>query len=212
MSQVLLERHQRFEACPALAFENSREGFQALVERMRALAPLEHYTVLLVKNGPLPQSSSTIPSRFEDIPVFVMHVQERPSAMMKTDKRDALGLANTLYNHVALGVQVSDKTRLVRKAFPPSPAAAQLKGFIRHRYELVQEFTQRKNKLIAICDELFPEFHESAQRPHAPYRAHHSRTFPNSCGISHCQPAQLFGKREAKIGNSLMSNFLSFSV
>ncbi len=51
VSRSLLERHQRFEACPALAFKNSREGFQALVERMRALAPLEHYTVLLEKTG-----------------------------------------------------------------------------------------------------------------------------------------------------------------
>lgn len=55
--------------------------------------------------------------------------------MMKTDKRDALGLANTLYNQLALGVQVMDKTQLVRRAVPPTPAAAQLKGFIRHRYE-----------------------------------------------------------------------------
>jgi transposase len=51
VSKTLLDRHQRFEACPALAFGNSREGFQALVERMRALAPLEHYTVLMEKTG-----------------------------------------------------------------------------------------------------------------------------------------------------------------
>jgi hypothetical protein len=42
VSKTLLERHQRFEACPALAFENSREGFTALVHRMREFAPLEH--------------------------------------------------------------------------------------------------------------------------------------------------------------------------
>jgi len=59
--------------------------------------------------------------------------------MMKTDKRDALGLANTLYNQLALGIQVADKKELVRKAFPPSTTAAQLKGLIRHRYELVRE-------------------------------------------------------------------------
>lgn len=32
-----------------------------------------------------------------------------------------------------------------------------LRGFIRHRYELMHESTRRKNKLIAITDELFPE-------------------------------------------------------
>ena len=90
--------------------------------------------------------------------MYVMHVQERPSGMLKTDKRDALGLANTLYNQLALGVQVADKAQLVRRAVPPSAAAAQLKGLVRHRYELVREATQRKNKLIAICDEIFPEF------------------------------------------------------
>lgn len=51
ISKTLLERYQRFEACPALAFEKSREGFAALVERMRTLAPLEHSTVLLEKTG-----------------------------------------------------------------------------------------------------------------------------------------------------------------
>jgi len=28
---------------------------------------------------------------------------------------------------------------------------------VRHRYELIAESTQRKNKLTAVCDELFPE-------------------------------------------------------
>lgn len=78
-------------------------------------------------------------------------MQERISDMLKTDKRDAPGLANTLYNQLALGVQVADKAQLVRRAVPPSRAAAQLKGLIRHRYELVREATRRKNKLVAIC-------------------------------------------------------------
>jgi hypothetical protein len=51
VSKTLLERHQRFEACPALAFATSWEGFAALVERMRELAPLEHSTVLLETTG-----------------------------------------------------------------------------------------------------------------------------------------------------------------
>jgi transposase len=86
-----------------------------------------------------------------------MHVQSREAGMLKTDKRDALGLANHLYNQLELGVQVTNKLQVVRHAVPPSAAAAQLKGRMRHRYELVNESTQRKNKLTAICDELFPE-------------------------------------------------------
>jgi hypothetical protein len=49
LSRTLLERHERFEACPALVFEHSREGFRAFVERMRSLAPLEHVFVLYVR-------------------------------------------------------------------------------------------------------------------------------------------------------------------
>jgi hypothetical protein len=33
VSKTLLERHQHFENCPAFTFEQSREGFRALVDR-----------------------------------------------------------------------------------------------------------------------------------------------------------------------------------
>src|SRR5207247_10440127 len=48
--------------------------------------------------------------------------------------------------------------QLVRRTVPPTPAAAQLRGFMQHRYELSQQCTQLRNKLTAICDEIFPEF------------------------------------------------------
>src|SRR5437588_13067136 len=51
LSKTLLERHERFEACPALVFENSREGFRLLIERIRSLAPLEHICVLMERTG-----------------------------------------------------------------------------------------------------------------------------------------------------------------
>src|SRR5260370_9247642 len=86
LSKTLLERHQRFEACPALVFENSREGFQALVERMRELAPLEHYTVLLEKTGHYHKALQQFLQEL-DLPVYVPHVQQRPSPMMKPNKR-----------------------------------------------------------------------------------------------------------------------------
>ena len=47
LSQTLLERHERFEACPALVFENSREGFRLLIERIRSYSQLEHVFVLM---------------------------------------------------------------------------------------------------------------------------------------------------------------------
>lgn len=167
VSATLLERYQRFEACPALAFENSREGFRALIDRMGSYAPLEHCTILLEKTGHYHRALLQYLQEM-DFPVYVMPVQVRPKGMMKTDKRDALGLANHLYNQLALGVQVADKAQLVRRALPPTPAASQLKGLIRHRYELVHEATQRKNKLIAICDELFPEMTRVLKDPNSP--------------------------------------------
>lgn len=164
VSASLLERYERFEACPALAFENSREGFHALVERMRSFAPLEHIFVLIEQTGHYHRVLQQYLQEL-DLPVYVIHVHERPKGMMKTDKRDALGLANQLYSQLELGVQVADKSQLARRAVPPTPAAAQLKGLIRHRYELVRESTQRKNKLIAVCDELFPELTQVLRDP-----------------------------------------------
>jgi len=166
LSKTLLERHSRFEACPALVFENSREGFRLLVERLRELAPLEHCFILMERTGhyhrPLEQYLQEL-----DLPVYVIHVQSRQAGMLKTDKRDALMLANTLYSQLELGVQVPNKLQLVRRVVPPTEAAAQLKGLIRHRYELVRESTQRKNKLTAICDELFPELTRVIKDPNA---------------------------------------------
>jgi transposase len=157
VSKTLLQRYERFEACPALAFEQSREGFRTLIDRIRELVPLEQAYLLLESTGHYHRALVQYLQEL-DIPVYIMPVQKRPVGLIKTDKRDALGLANQLYNQLELGVQLADKTHLVRRLLPASEAALQLKGWVRHRYELMHESTQRKNKLTAICDELFPEF------------------------------------------------------
>jgi transposase len=92
-----------------------------------------------------------------DITVYRIHVQKRAPGMLKTDKRDALGLANMLYTQLELGAQVADKMQLVRRAVAPTKAAAQLRSLIQHRYELSHACTQQRNKLTTICDDLFPE-------------------------------------------------------
>src|SRR5258708_30566464 len=62
LSRTLLARHERFEGCPTFAFEQSREGFRSLVDRLREYDPLEQATVLYVrynqgiKHEMLPQS------------------------------------------------------------------------------------------------------------------------------------------------------------
>jgi hypothetical protein len=56
------------------------------------------------------------------------------------------------------GIQFSEKKHIARRIQPPTGPAAQLKNLIQHRIELVRESTRKKNKLTAICDEVFPEF------------------------------------------------------
>ncbi len=168
LSKTLLGRHKHFEHCPAFVFDQSREGFRAFVERIQAYSPLEQCFILMEQTGhyhrPLLHYLVEL-----DLPVFVIHIQRRQAGMIKTDKRDALSLANQLYTQLELGAQVADTLQVIRRAISPSESAAQLKGLMRHRYELVNEATQRKNKLTAICDELFPEFTLiSVPGPHRP--------------------------------------------
>jgi hypothetical protein len=51
ISSTLLIRHLRFEHCPALTFENSREGFRSLVDRIRMFVPLTQVQALLEVTG-----------------------------------------------------------------------------------------------------------------------------------------------------------------
>ena len=54
LSRTLLTRHQRFEGCPTLAFEQSREGFRAFVDRICEYVPLTQATILASAYRPLP--------------------------------------------------------------------------------------------------------------------------------------------------------------
>lgn len=156
VSNTLLARHGRFAGCPILKFENSREGFRTLADRLRSYVALEQVFVLLEHTGHYHKALEQYLLEL-DVSVYLVHVQKRQQGLLKTDKRDALGLANHLYNQLEKGIQVAEKSQLVRPAIPPTEAASLLQGLIRHRYELIQESTQRKNKLTAICDEL-PRF------------------------------------------------------
>jgi transposase len=119
-----------------------------------------------------------------DIPVFVIHVQKRQEGLLKSDKRDALGLANMLYNQLEKGIQVGDPLQAVRRLVPLTPAAASLRGMVRHHYELVAESTERKNKLTAICDELFPEFTRLLRNPNLPTALALRERFPTPADMA----------------------------
>jgi len=156
LSRTLLARYGRFEGCPTFAFEQSREGFRSFVDRLGEYVPLEQVVVLLEHTGHYHRLLEQYLLDL-DITVYRVHVQKRAEGMLKTDKRDALSLANALYIQLELGAQVQDKMQLVRRIVPPTSAAAQLQGVMRHGYELSHMSTQYRNKLTAICDQLFPE-------------------------------------------------------
>lgn len=183
ISTSLLQRHERFEGCPVLTFEQSREGFRSLIDRMCLYVPLEQVYVLLENTGHYHHSLVEYLQEF-DITVYVMPVQKRPVGMLKTDKRDALSLGNHLYNQLNKGIQLADKTHLVRRLLPPTEAALQIKRWMHHRYELSRECARRKNKLIALCDELFPEFTQVIRDPNAPMALAIREHFPTPQAVA----------------------------
>jgi transposase len=183
LSPTLLQRHQRFETCPALSFENSREGFRILLDRMRSYVPLTQVYVVLEVTGhyhrPLLQYLQEV-----ELPTYVLHVQKRQEGLLKSDKRDALGLANLLFNQLEKGVQVGDPLQAIRRLAPPTPAAAQLRSMVQHRQELIGESTRRKNKLTAICDEVFPELPRILKNPNLPTALALRKRFPTPATLA----------------------------
>src|SRR6476661_356852 len=81
VSNTLIERHKQFEACPVLKFENSREGFRQLIDRICSYVPLEQCFVLLEKTGHYYKALEQYLLEF-DLSVYVMHVRERPRGML----------------------------------------------------------------------------------------------------------------------------------
>lgn len=183
VSHTLLKRHERFENCPVLAFDQSLEGFRVLLERIQRYVPVEHVFVLMEKTGHYHKALEQYLLEL-DISVYLMHVQTRAAGILKTDKRDALGLANHLYNQLEKDIQFGASTEIARRAVPPSEAAAVLRGLVRHRYELMHECTQRKNKLVAICDELFPELTLVCKDPNTPSALTLRKLFPTPHSVS----------------------------
>lgn len=183
ISTTLLTRHQRFETCPALSFENSREGFRSLVDRISSYVPLTQVYLVMEVTGhyhrPLLQYLQEM-----DLPVYVMHVQKRQEGLLKTDKRDALGLGNLLFNQLEKGIQMGDPMQAVRRLAPPTEAASQLRGMVQHRQELTTESTRRRNKLTSICDEVFPEFTQILKDPNLPTALTIRKRFPTPAALA----------------------------
>jgi len=197
VSTSLLNRHERFESCPVVTFEQSLEGFRLLVQRIQTYVPIEQAFVLMEKTGHYHKALEQYLLEM-DLSVYLIHIQTRAAGILKSDKRDALGLANHLYNQLEKNIQFGVSTEVARRAVPPSEIAALLRGLIRHRYELMHECTQRKNKLVAICDELFPELTSICKDPNTPSALALRKSFPTPQDVS---TASLETLRVARLGH-----------
>ena len=89
---------------PLSSLTNPEKGSTPSWNAYKRTAPLPQCFILLEQTGhyhrPLLQDLIEL-----DLPVFVIPIQRRQAGMIKTDKRDALGLANQLYTQLELGAQ-----------------------------------------------------------------------------------------------------------
>ncbi len=73
----------------------------------------------------------------------------RPTGLLKSDKRDALALGNHLYNQLEKGVQLAERSQLVRQALPPIPAAIELKALVGCQLESPPVLPHQRILLVA---------------------------------------------------------------
>jgi transposase len=201
LSAALLAKHRRFEACPTLPFANSRQGFEQLVTAMKFHGPLTACSVLVERTGHYHRALVEYLQE-QGIAIYEVQVSKRPSKL-KTDKRDAQGLANALYNQRELHVQCADPSQEARRVLPASPVAAFLSRLVRHRYELGHEETQRRNRLTAIADQLFPEITDVFKDPNKVTALSIRSAFPTPAAVAAASLEDLLTHRRANFpGNA----------
>lgn len=191
VSASLLKEH-RFEQCPVITFEHSRAGLGKLLARVKEHAASPAQCAVLVENTGHYHRALVEQLMTEGFHVYVVAIrQKRVNGLNKTDKYDALRLANQLYAELSLGLQVAEKSQQVRRFAPPTDAAVQLQGLMRRRYELAQSTTRCKNKLTAIADELFPEFTQVFRDPNALLALEVRSHFPTPAEIARVSLGEL---------------------
>ncbi len=115
LSSTLLTRHQRFEHCPALAFENSREGFRSLIDRIKTFVPLTQVQVLLEVTGHYHRALMQYLQDL-DIPVSIIH--EKHAAGGVTQNRQTRCTGSSQH-----AVQPTRKRSSGERCAPSRPAA-----------------------------------------------------------------------------------------
>ena len=156
VSSSLLSQYGRFDLCPTATFEANAAGIEGVLTHIQEYLPLSACAVLLEHTGHYHRTLEELLIA-RGLSVYVIAVHQRKSRLDKTDKIDALRLANTLYAQLVLGVQEADPANRIHLQHPPSQVASELNYLVRRRFELVQDISRHRNRLTAIADELFPE-------------------------------------------------------
>jgi len=193
LSKDLLAKHGRFEACPTLAFPQSRAGFEKLLATLCVYAPPRRCRILLERTGHYGFALEQF--LFEAGCKLYRITPKKKYGRQKTDKNDAQGLAVLLYSQVELKTPMTDKSLRVRPLVPPSPEAQLLRGLVQHRFELQSECTMRKNKLTALLDEIFPEFTLVCKDPNLASALALRSAFPTPAAIAAASLQELYAAR-----------------
>jgi transposase len=193
-----LLRQKRFDQCPTLSFENSQAGITKFLARVQEYVPLARCAVLMESTGHYHRAlCEQLIAR--GLSVYIVAVRsKRLTALAKTDRIDALRLANSLYAQLALGFQPSEKSQLIRQLAPATDAALQLQHYIQRRYEVVQSSTRTKNKLTAICDEIFPELTQVFKDPNGATALEIRYRWPTPAAVAAASIAELCAVRSGR--------------
>lgn len=193
LSNKLLKQHKKHAACPTLKIDASREGFVTLLSAMTTYAPADQCHILLESTG---HYGRAIEQFLQEAGCHLYRIQgQKRYAANKTDKSDAQALAALLYNQVGLHMITIDETTRIAPLIAPGDIARQLRGLVQHRSELVHESTQRKNKLTALCDEIFPELTHVYADPNSPSALSLRAKYPTPGTIANADIDQLCATR-----------------
>jgi transposase len=184
VSAEFLARYGDFDHCPTVQLPMSRAPIEALLSDIEQhLCPLSACAVLMEVTGHYHRTLAELLLE-RGLEVYLISVHNRKDHLDKSDRIDALRLANLLYSQRVLGAQVADPLHRIRQLYPPAETAAQLQPLVRRHHELVVDLTRRRNKLTAIADELFPELTQVLRDPNAPNALRLRERFPTPEAIA----------------------------
>ena len=199
LSAALLDHHVRFDRCPTATLHPVRAELDRFCDELARHVPLAECAVLIEHTGHYHRLLEEV-LMARGLSVYRISIHQRKAASVdKTDRADALRLANLLYSQAVLGVQEVEPNRRIQPLHAPTPTASALLHLVRRRYELVQDATRHKNKLIAICDEVFPEFTQVLRNPNCPAALTLRERFPSPASVA---AASLEALRAARLHHS----------